>query len=287
MLNGLRRQLGGAALVVAIVALVVALAGAAIAAGGGGGTGDATASAKKKKETGLTKKQVLKLISENAVPGPPGPAGAAGKDGTNGTNGSNGTTGPQGTPGTNGKDGASVISEEFTGNENGCEKGGVEFEVEESGEQTFACNGKEGSPWTAGGVLPTKQTERGTWSISTEGGVLLEALPMALASVSFPIWLPSPLSDTAVHYIGLGDTVPAQCDDGAGEAPSMENPEADPGNLCVFAGFVFGAAGPPAITHPAFPEFAQGAGRSGAMLWFEPETGEVVIGSGTFAVTAP
>jgi hypothetical protein len=193
----------------------------------------------------------------------------------------------QGVPGKDGEDGASVISEEFAGEEGNCEEGGVEFEVEESGEQTFACNGKEGSPWTAGGVLPTKQTERGTWSISTEGGVLLGVFPMALANISFPIWLPSVVSDTDTHYIGLGGEVPAECNDGAGEAPSVENPEADPGKLCVFAGFVFGAAGPPAITRPVFPDLTAGAGKSGAMLWFEPESGEVVIGSGTFAVTAP
>src|SRR5579862_4067412 len=65
--------------------------------------------------------------------GPVGPAGPAGKDGANGTNGANGKDGVAGKDGATGKTG------------------------------TTGPAGKEGSPWTAGGTLPSEATETGTF----------------------------------------------------------------------------------------------------------------------------
>jgi hypothetical protein len=85
--------------------------------------------------------------------GPHGPAGAAGKDG------------PQGEKGENGANGESVTSKALTVNDNACEKlGGAEFKVG-TGTAAYGCNGKDGSPWTAGGTLPKGATETGEWAV--------------------------------------------------------------------------------------------------------------------------
>jgi hypothetical protein len=230
--------------VISVIALVFALAGGAIAANGNGG---ATASKTKVKK----------------VKGPRGPQGPAGPQGV---------VGPQGIAGANGKDGAngvngkSVAVTEIEEGEAGCEElGGAAVEQEGSGAEVEVCNG---SPWTAGGVLPSGQTETGTWGAWKSNN----------ASISFPVPLSAALPETGIVKIAKEATPPEECDNGEGAAPTVSNPEADPGFLCIFTG----EGAQPNTTFSGGA--VQGAGTTGAVfLWFSEQAGSF----GTFAVTAP
>lgn len=252
MVSALRRHFGSAGLVVSVIALVAALAGGALAASGGSNGGKATASAKSKK-------------------GPRGPKGATGATGAQGPAGANGKDGGAGSPGSPGANGVSVTSTEFGPTEEPIaepceERGGSEFKSA-SVEPTFACNGEEGSPWTAGGVLPSKATETGTW-VATEA---------QYTAISFPIPLAASIAEAKVKLIGSAVTPPAECDNGAGEAPSAVNPEADPGYACVFVG-----QGETPVT--AIFSGGIGVGKAGgALAWGSKQA----LTLGTFAVTAP
>ena len=140
---------------------------------------------------------VLKQLQGKAGSnGAPGAAGASGSQGPAGPAGPTGPTGPTGPQGTAGTAGTPG---------------------------TPGTPGKEGSPWTAGGTLPAGKTLEGAWSVSGYGagpgqtsvGSVSYALPLATAP--------------AVHYIRPGETDPAGCNGNA------EKPEAERGNLCVFA----------------------------------------------------
>jgi hypothetical protein len=218
MKRRLKEPFGKAGLTVGVIALVMALVGGAYAAGG------------------LTKsqeKQVTKIAKKYAgKPGATGPAGAAG---ANGTNGKDGAAGKAGT------NGLSVTSIAFTGQEEAqrgepCqEHGGVEFKS--SSPAAFACNGEtgpEGSPWTAGGTLPSEKTETGTWGFPRSPGSyrcfekpgagewengncsepaevagtgdfekeqIVQEATEVWAPVSFPLPLAAPLPAAAVHMM--------------------------------------------------------------------------------------
>src|SRR5450759_4018195 len=110
-----------------------------------------------------------KQISPKVLKALKGKTGTNGTNGINGVNGAAGAQGPQGAKGDTGgagspgANGNSVVSAEFSGAHAGCseERGGSEFEVASSGVKTYACNG---SPWTAGGTLPSGRSETGTWA---------------------------------------------------------------------------------------------------------------------------
>src|ERR1700722_154736 len=118
-----------------------------------------------------------------------GKAGPAGKNGTNGANGANGAPGEKGAPGANGTNGAngangsSVGSTALASKNANCPEGGSEFTAAEN-KKSYACNG---SPWTAGGTLPAKKTETGTWGFSAH------AEGDQLEHFDFPIPLKEPL----------------------------------------------------------------------------------------------
>lgn len=170
--------------------------------------------------------------------GPAGPAGLKGDTGSAGTNGSNGESvmiasagseckeggttfsnssgsgsvcngekGRNGSPGTAGTNGESVISKEFVGSAGpACKEGGSEFESEpaKGKVKTYACNGKEGkegSPWTAGGTLPSGKTETGTWSVSQYNIAAPSATPIE-APISFTL----PLTKGSGEEEGPGGT---------------------------------------------------------------------------------
>jgi len=303
MLSRLREHLGSAGLIVAIVALVAALGGGAYAASGGSGGGKATASAKGKQgprgKTGKT-----------GPAGPAGPAGPQGPAGPAGAKGDTGAAGSNGTNGTDGSDGVSVASEEFTGTKDGkcAGRGGSKF-VAANG-NTYACNGKEGSPWTAGGTLPPEETETGTWAFGPVEAPQLPFNEPTRMPLSFPIPLEAPLSGSQVHFINAAgkETI------GVAEDPETEQlevteqlqpacpgsaaaPAADPGHLCVYAAAVLstgfpGGAGPAAAVlgaafNPALAEgFAKGAATTGADLGISLVK-KGAKGWGTWAVTAP
>ncbi len=184
MFSRIHQRLGTAGLIVAVVALVAALGGTAFAAA---------------QLNPTQKKEVRKIAKKYAGKrGPRGKRGPKGKPGNDGAQGPQGDPGPKGekgdtgAPGKDGNDGKSVSVSPYSGSECAEAEGeeGAEF-TNDSG-TAYACNGKEGSPWTAGGTLPEGATETGSWFGVTNGSGELK-----LASISFPIPLQAPLTPTA------------------------------------------------------------------------------------------
>jgi hypothetical protein len=195
-------------------------------------------------------------VGKTGTPGPVGPAGAVGAAGAKGENGA------AGTPGKDGAAGVSVASKELTKSEPGCKKeGGSEFTAAE-GKKTAACNGKEGSPWTASGTLPKGSTERGQWIIGGKGA------GERFTSLSFPIVLASPLAEGKVHIIGpeegAGGTKEATAITNGECTGNSETPGAESENLCVFISP--GAIGEPKLNLADTESEAFSAGVSGAVL---------------------
>jgi hypothetical protein len=265
MLHRIHDRFGAAGVVIAVIALVAALGGTALAAKGA--------------LTGKQKKEVEKIAKKFA--GKQGPVGPQGLPGANGTNGKDGTNGLNGAPG------KSVVTGTATGAE--CPSGGTTVEVEGSGVKNKVCNGKEGSPWTAGGTLPSGQTETGSWAagVSTKN---------TFVPLSFTIPLAATMDESQVHYINAAkkevifteaeefeEVNPTKC------LGSAEEPTAVSGNLCVYAAFqgasahiasqfILKAGDPTSIIT------GTGASTAGARL-FVVMTGETSAG-GTWAVTA-
>lgn len=250
MFSRIHNKLGTAGLVVAIVALVAALAGTAIAAVG--------LNSQQKKEV---KKIAKKFAGKQGPIGPvgpqgsQGPAGPAGKDGTNGTNGANGKSVNTGNEAAG------------TGN---CEgQGGVWVEVEGSGTKRYVCNGEDGASGASG-------TMTGDWSFTAKGpaGVLM--------SISYPERLPAGVSFPAEgeNFIGPGETATTDC------PGSASNPEALPGNLCLYAEGVT-SAGTGTDKHPTGYFGYTSDPRSGATVEFAIDSEAEGYGFGSWAVTPP
>ena len=258
-----KEPFGKAGLTVAILALVLAMVGGAYAAGG---------------LNPVQKKQVTKIAKKYAgKPGKPGAPGATGPAGANGTNGKDGAEGPPGTNGKNGTNGKSVNVGTPSNTE--CAEGGATVEQEGTPASKKAiCNG---SPWTAGGTLPSEATETGAWGYTFITG---EAEATQLVPISFSIPLSQELSGSQVHYVGAGETAPSGCTGG-----TVAEPKADPGNLCVYAAQLGGLevlqVPPGAVTKPTGEIGAAGAAKSGAVLLFAPPVKQK-FGQGTWAVTA-
>jgi hypothetical protein len=228
--------------------------GGAYAASNSSGGGKATASAKAKKGPRGPK----------GAKGDTGPAGPAGPAGPQGPAGAKGDAGANGTSGVDGTDGVSVTSESFSGEEEPtgepCEEnGGSKFDSA-SPEASYACNG---SPWTAGGMLPSGKTETGYWSLYSEVGG-------TVTSLSFPVPLKAA---PTLHFVESAGEDLADCP-GATAGP-FSTPAAEPGQLCIYqkqgeAGF-------------SYDSFTSKTDPSGASLFF---TGEG-LAYGPWAVTAP
>ena len=212
--------------VISVIALVFAMFGGAYAASNSSDSSDsgkATASAKAKK-------------------GPRGPKGATGPAGPQGPAGPAGAAGPKGdagAAGANGAPGTSVTTKSFSGTKGACDEGGVE--VASASPAVNVCNGLEGQPgetgepWTAGGVLPPERTETGTYVLASETGSGTFS-GYAETAISFPIPLAAQIESNHTIFVPAPSTsVPAECENSehAGAA-SVENPEAEPGYLCVF-----------------------------------------------------
>jgi hypothetical protein len=250
----------------------------------------------------------------NGTNGTEGPKGANGTNGTNGSNGEsvtasafsvatgtctgagseftigtspptfacNGKDGKAGAPGAPGAPGESVTTTPLAA-KNGsghCEEGGAQFEAEPSKGKvkSYAC---AGSPWTAGGTLPSGQSETGTW------GVAFNAAQQAgLDSISFTI----PLKTAPLQAVFVNEGAPR-----AGECEgTLAAPTAEPGYLCVYLGKPsMNAAEPP---EPNVSGLAMldsgtgtpGAGTTGAIAAFQGKgtSSELAFWTGTWAVTA-
>ncbi len=305
MLAWVRRQLSPAT-VMAFVALVFATTGGAFAVTGRGGPGPA-ASAGSASAVANVAKSKAKPKGKPGPRGPAGPAGAQGPAGPAGATGPQGAAGPAGaagvkgengaagTNGTNGTNGTSVTSVESKSKIGSCEEGGSAF-TSASG-KTYACKGKEGSPWTAGGTLPVGATETGTWYVSAPKRSVHFSAEVMVAS--FPIELAAPLDAEHVHYINenkeevTGVTFTGGEPTGEVTAPqtacpgSVEEPKAVSGNLCIYTSTDgrFGAFG--FSQGISSPSRGSGAGRTGAILTVLDTETEAASSSaeGTWAVT--
>ena len=142
----------------------------------------------------------------------------------------------------------------YTGSE--CPEGGSEFKVGTK-TPTYACNGEKGVIHP-GETLAPGATETGAWSF---GPIQATALGsegfLSVPVASFTIPLASPLDGEGcgeepatrknlcqVHYINTageevteaGTQPPTECGSGIGPGVNADNPQAKPGNLCVYAG---------------------------------------------------
>jgi hypothetical protein len=256
MLSRMHNKFGTAGLVVAVVALVAALTGAAFAAGG------------------LTKqqeKQVKKIAKKYA--GKRGPAGPQGPAGAQGSQGAKGDKGDPGANGANGTNGVSPVGTSFNGAQGGCTEGGVKFV---GANTTYACNGAEGQTgFTA--TLPPGETETGTFAVgfTAAGG-------LQLAPISYNI----PLTDPAtINVVNATETEWFDPNLGpqAGTSPNCpgtaDEPEAEPGFLCVYADEEFNLEG------PGYEPWNSKSYVSGAVLYVRLKAEGKA--AGTWAVTAP
>jgi hypothetical protein len=220
------------------------------------------------------KPSVLKTLQgkngANGAAGAQGPAGPQGPAGAQGPAGVAGT-GSQGEKGEKGESGTSITSTKLSAKNVNCPEGGSEFTAATE-KKTYACNGKEGSPWTAGGTLPAGKSEQGAWAVR---GTAAKQGEVRTTAVSFTIPLPS--EPTAMVFNPIGELE-------QGCKGSVEKPEAEPGNLCIFAGETLVHKG--GLAFFAATSFATGAG---AELLFQTAAptvaGEEVSEEGTWAVT--
>ncbi len=251
---------GKAGLLVAILALVLATTGAAFAAAGLNST---------------QKKQVIAIAKKYA--GKPGAPGAQGPAGTNGKDGTNGTNGTDGAPGAPGTDGKNVVVGAATSTPTGeCPTvGGATVEVEgEASTKKHVCNG---SPWTAGGTLPSEKTETGTF-----GGTIVSNASSAkvlVAPISFTIPLAAELDSSHVLKPGSGEYA-TKCT-GTGAAPTAAT-----GYLCLYPGFEPVGFNILYILKAGEHSLALGASTTGAVI-LATATNLGDSAYGTWAVTAP
>jgi collagen triple helix repeat protein len=212
MFSKLHDRLGTAGFVVAVIALVAALAGTAFAM------------------TGLNKKQKQQVTAiAKKYAGKEGAQGPKGDKGDKGDPGEKGATGEKGANGTNGTNGTSAKATSFTGEKTvgsvTCKEGGLKVASAEP--ETAVCNGlkgekgAEGSPWTAGGTLPSGATETGSWSA---GGIEQAAHGETLA---FGWSIPLTAAPT-VHFLKEGEQETTEC------PGTAANPLATSGSLCIY-----------------------------------------------------
>lgn len=269
---------------IAFAALVLSISGGAFALGaqnGGpgtkpppGGTSSrhttavVVATASKKSKTKVGPRGPAGPRGASGPAGATGPAGAAGSAGAKGENGSPGTPGGPGEKGSQGEKGL-------------------------QGEK-----GEQGPAGTIGKTLPSKATETGAWSLTAKKQ---DEGTRVIVPLSFPIPMESDESKTEtpmfdenhVHFFAEGEVATAGNGCGAG---SGAKPEAEPGNVCVYA-TNGGQNGVPITSSqvqfkdPSFSGGELGAGATGALLYIEVPTGFVggtaEGAAGTWAVSAP
>lgn len=263
-----RDRLGanGPGLTVAVIALIFALAGGAFAASGG-------LSGKQKKET---EKIAKKFAGKAGANGAAGPAGSQGSPGAKGDKGDAGNQGPAG---------KSVKVTAITAGGSACEgRSGTLVKEEGAPTGVEVC---EGSPWTAGGTLPSGAMETGAFSVQGSSEDAGDTANGLFTSISFPIPLPEPID--AAHVITLPTFPPPDgCKDAQGEVGTVEEPVAEPGFLCIYSGGELAGTFIEKVERPG-SIFAEegGASTTGARLRFEVPTEPFAIANGSFAVTAP
>jgi hypothetical protein len=198
------------------------------------------------------KKEVTKIAKKYAdKQGPAGPAGPVGPQGAPGANGAKGDTGAEGPEGPEGKQGKQGL---------------------------VGPEGPEGSPWTAGGTLPSGETETGAWAVYNTTTVVPLSFNIPLAAAPTAVRFVTTAGEEKVFEGGF-KTVPAtHC------LGDFENPTAPPGEVCVYAEVEEQPT-------PSFGFVPLGGKlkkyKTGVTFQFsvEPEVGQTALG--TWAVTAP
>lgn len=123
-------------------------------------------------------------------------------------------------------------------------------------------------------VLPPEKTSTGGWGFGVKNSKGIN-VPV---TISFPLRvIPAPAEVESVNVIKEGDSPTAQC------PGSVSNPQAAPGEFCLYAIVLEGASiGVGLASDPFFS-----ADRTSALIFpFEVETEELARGRGTWAVTA-
>ena len=259
--------------IVSVIALVFAMLGGAYAADNSGDDSKATASAKAKKGP-RGPRGPRGPVGPAGPAGPQGPAGPKGETGAAGANGKDGAAGPTGATGPIGPAGPTGPA-------------GATGATGATGAAGPA--GPKGDPWTAGGTLPSGETETGAWggvtgvTEETEDNIVTELW----TAIGFNIPLAAEIAAAKVKTVGIGGSDPA-CDDGAGEAGNAKKPEADPGFLCVFVG-VSAGSGVPGVSTFKLDDLSPGASPTGAILQVSVSAPDAEAGPvwGSWAVTAP
>ncbi len=189
---------------------------------------------------GKQKKEVKSIAKQFA--GKPGAAGAQGPKGDTGAQGPKGDTGAKGETGAPGAPG-------------------------EPGEP-----GEEGSPWTAGGVLPSGETETGVWAAGPKSKTVIVPLSFNIPLEEAPANIYY-VNTAGEEIFGFHEFRPAEFCLG-----SAEEPTAPSGAVCVYAAAenVEGSEGFQALS---VRSFVTGATFNFAMS-------ENHEGVGTWAVTA-
>jgi hypothetical protein len=263
MLSPLRNRFGIPG-VISVIALVFAMMGGAYAASNSSEGGKATASAKAKR-------------GPRGPKGPKGDTGPAGPTGPTGPAGAKGDKGDPGADGSPGADGNSVSGTPIAaGGVCGAGVTGVSYTL--NGATTNVCNGKNGTNGQTGftETLPSEKTETGTWGGGSNTG-FQQNIP-----ISFPIPVDPP---PTLVYVDPEEELPEGC---PGIAENGQ-PLADPGNLCVYAGFNLqgtftGGTQTIQPTANGIREGTEGVGPSGTVLIFT--CGEPCVLRGAWAVTA-
>jgi hypothetical protein len=262
---------------ISVVALIFAMAGGAYAA----------------KKYVITSTSQIKPSVLRSLKGSPGVPGAGGTTGDTGAPGAPGSPGANGNDGTNGLSGRGVSLSAISEGESECaEVGGARVTEQGSSSGVELCNGKEGSPWTAGGTLPKRATETGVWVLGPITAGMIPGEPLgspAMVPISFSIPLASPLSPEHVHYINAAGkevvnfTEEIDSTDCLGSAAQAT---AGPGNLCVYAAHEeeSSAVFMSGIVDPSQEPGAFGASAYGAAVQFILTAPGTKI-TGTWAVT--
>ncbi len=294
-MNRLKKHINPAT-ILALAALVFAITGGAYAASGGSGNGGGNSAGSASHATASIAKSKKKSKTPAGKPGPRGPAGPAGPAGATGPAGPAGATGPAGAAGAKGETGPTGP----TGPQ------GPEGKTGPKGEE-----GKKGLPGPEGVcakehcTLPEKTTETGVWSFKTSEskGKERSSNPVAIGfsvplSASLPGIKQEPLVLGAAHWVAankkelvfneetgkIEELEPKEC------PGSVEEPKANPGNLCVYTEHE--------LNYIAKSNGISGLGNSdeGAVgtvgVLARPEieftaAGQVAEGWGSWAVTAP
>lgn len=167
-----------------------------------------------------------------------------------------GPTGPQGPPGAPGAKGDTGPA-------------GPKGDKGVTGPQ--GATGPEGPPGPTETKLPYEKTLTGVWAFTGEGNGRAEYVP-----VSFPLRVEPRPNSPASNFIEPGGEPTAEC------PGSVSEPEAAPGQFCMYAQFLNNVKGPQLNMSNLSQDFTSGV-IAEFLIGAEPEEG---WGHGTWAVTA-